>query len=194
MDVDDDVKYKSNGIILDTDPVQIKRFIKKCNTKLIIICTYQSSDRLAEACGYKIIFDLGIFDEAHKTEWFNLRLWRQGKTVSNQSNRQFTRMLDNKNMLIRKRLFMTATPKMYHGKVEDDKIMSMDNRNVYGDKVFTYNSADGIHDGYLVDYQVLSVFAIKKDIENDIKKNKLVKYKDEFANTEANYLAIVLVL
>ena len=103
-------------------------------------------------------------------------------------------MLDNKNMLIRKRLFMTATPKMYHGKVEDDKIMSMDNRNVYGDKVFTYNSADGIHDGYLVDYQVLSVFAIKKDIENDIKKNKLVKYKDEFANTEANYLAIVLVL
>ena len=52
-------------------------------------------------------------------------------------------------------------------------------------------------DEKLTNYQVLSIFATKKEIEKDIKKNKLIKYKssDISADTlESNYLSIILIL
>jgi predicted helicase len=178
-DVDEETKYKSNGLFLYTDPKAIRKFIKNTDGKLVIISTYQSSDKLAEACG-DIEFDFGFFDEAHKT--------------AQQVNKKFSMMITNKHMMIRRRLFMTATPKIYSGDLDNDKIISMDNKKFYGDKIFTYNTGQAIEDKKLVDYQVLSIYAKNKDIEKDIKKNKLVKYKEEFVDEEANYLAIILVL
>ena len=177
--IDEEIKYKSNGLILHTDPKIIRRYIKNCNDKLVVICTYQSSDKLAEACE-NIEFDFGFFDEAHKTV--------------GQVNKKFNMMLTDKYMTIKKRLFMTATPKIYAGDLEDDEIISMDNKKMYGDKLFTYNTGDAIKDGKLTDYQVLTIYAKNSDIERDIKKNKLVKFRNEFADEEANYLGIILVL
>lgn len=179
-DVDEEVKYKSNGLILFTDQKSIKKYIENCDTKLVIICTYQSSDKLAEACEQEIQFDFAIFDEAHKT--------------IGQVNKQFTMMLTNKHLIIKKRLFMTATPKMYNGDVDNDEIISMDNRKFYGEKLFTYNTGNAITDKKLVDYQVLTIYAKNKDIKKDIKENNLIKLKNEFVDTEANYLGIILVL
>lgn len=110
----------------------------------------------------------------------------------------------NKNFLA-SYLFMTATPKMYAGDLDNDdvispnlfaskKLGSMDNKKFYGDKIFTYNTGEAIADQRLVDYQVLTIYAKNGDIEKDIKKNKLVKFKEEFADEEANYLGIILVL
>jgi superfamily II DNA or RNA helicase len=178
-DVDEETKYKSNGLFLYTDPAEIRKYIKNTNGKLVIISTYQSSDKLAEACK-NIEFDFGFFDECHKTV--------------GQVGKKFTMMLTNKHMVIKKRLFMTATPKMYAGDLDNDEVISMDNKKFYGDKIFTYNTGEAIADKKLVDYQVLTIYAKNKDIENDIKKNKLVKFKDEFVDEEANYLGIILVL
>src|SRR6202034_4058784 len=107
-DVDDDIKYKSNGLILYTDVNSIRKYVKKCTNRLVVICTYQSSNRLAEACGDITYFNLGIFDEAHKT------------VGQGQVNKQFSSMLTNKNMIIDKRLFMTATPRMYNGNLDNE--------------------------------------------------------------------------
>jgi superfamily II DNA or RNA helicase len=178
-DVDEEIKYKSNGLFLYTDPKLIRKYIKNINDKLVVICTYQSSDKLAEACK-NIEFDFGFFDETHKTV--------------GQVNKKFTIMLTDKYLFIKKRLFMTATPKIYSGDLDNDEVISMDNKKIYGDKIFTYNTGQAITDKRLVDYQVLTVYAKNKDIEKDIKKNKLVKFKDEFADEEANYLGIILVL
>jgi superfamily II DNA or RNA helicase len=176
-DVDEDVKYKSNGLILHTDPKSIKKFIKNTNEKLVVISTYQSSDKLEAACDS---FDFGIFDEAHKTV--------------GQSNKKFTQMLTDKHVTIKKRLFMTATPKMYSGDLDNEKIISMDNEKFYGAKLYTYNTGNAIQDKKLVDYQVVSIYAKNSSIEKSIRKNKLVKLKQEFDEFEANYLATILVL
>lgn len=126
-DVDEETNYKSNGLILCTEPKVIRRHIKSTKEKLVVICTYQSADKLAEA-SKGIVFDMAFYDEAHKT-------------VS-QKGKQFTLMLTDKHMEIQHRLFMTATPKMYAGKIEDDNIISMDNKKIYGEKIFTYNTGE----------------------------------------------------
>lgn len=176
----DEVKYKTNGLILSTDPDEIKKCIKD---NCVVICTYQSADKLAEACldrrcNKTIKFDLGIFDEAHKTV--------------GQKNKHFSSMLTNKHLIIVKRLFMTATPKMYIG--ENNNIVSMNDEKIYGENIYTYNTGQAIADGRLTDYQVLSIYASNKSIEKDITTNKLVKYKNKFVDMEANYLGIILVL
>jgi superfamily II DNA or RNA helicase len=178
-DVDEETKYKSNGLFLHTDPKEIKKYIKNVDSKLVIISTYQSSNKLAEACK-DISFDFAFFDEAHKTV--------------GQINKKFTMMLTDQHLVIKKRLFMTATPKIYSGDLDSEEIISMDNKKFYGEKIFTYNTGQAIADKKLVDYQVLTIYAKNSDIEKDIKNNKLIKYKDEFVDKEANYLGIILVL
>ena len=178
-DVDEETNYKSNGLILCTEPKIIRQYIKNCKDKLVVICTYQSANKLAEA-SKNIQFDMGFFDEAHKT-------------VS-QKGKQFTLMLTDEHMDIQHRLFLTATPKMYAGNIEDDNIISMDNKKIYGEKIFTYNTREAIRDGRLVDYQVVSMYARNKDIERTIKKNKLIKVSEELEDIEANYLGIVILL
>ena len=159
-------QHEANGLLLFTDPDEIRKHINKTTDKLVIISTYQSSIRLAEAANKKITFDFGIFDEAHKTV--------------GQVDKQFSLMLNDNKFVVSKRLFMTATPKIYGGKLGDDKILSMDNEKHYGKRIYCYNTGDAINEGRLVDYQLMTILATNKEIEANIKKNKLVSYKDEF--------------
>ena len=177
-DVSDEIKEKSNGLLLYTDPTLIRKFLQKNKTNMVVICTYQSSDKLAEACDKKIKFEFGIFDECHRTV--------------GQKGKQFGQMLTDKEMTIDKRLFMTATPKIYKGTKKD--IVSMDKEAIYGECFYTYNTGQAIADGRLTDYQILSIYATEASIRRDIKSNKLVQYKKEFTDTEAKYLGTILVI
>jgi len=179
-DVDEEIKYKSNGLILNTDPKSIRQYIKSIapQDKLVVISTYQSADKLAEACR-GIEFDFSIFDEAHKTV--------------GQADKKFNLMLTNKYLQIKKRMFMTATPKIYNGDLDAEDIISMDNKNIYGHNVFTYDTSEAIRDKRLVDYQVISLYAKNADIVKAIKTNKLVKFQDEF-DADANYVGIIIIL
>lgn len=183
-DIDNqDQKYKSNGLLLFTDPEVIREYINKTKGKLVIICTYQSSDKLAQACNKNIIFDLGIFDEAHKTV---------GRV-----NKQFSMMLTDNRITIKERLFMTATPKIYNGTLDNDnneEILSMDNEKYYGKQIFQYNTGNAIDDDRLVEYQLITILTTNKEIQENIKKNKLVQYKDNFTEEESNYLGTILIL
>ncbi len=100
---------------------------------------------------------------------------------------------DNK-IIINKRLFMTATPKNYAGNFDDEQIISMDNEKFYGKEIYSYNTGMAIQDKRLVDYQLLTMVAINKDIQKSIISNKLVKYKKLLDSEESNYLAIVLII
>ncbi|AYV79177.1 MAG: superfamily II helicase [Faunusvirus sp.] len=181
-DIDEETSYKSNGLMLLTDVNEIIKFICDLadDEKLVVICTYQSSDKLAQAASPYIEFDFGIFDEAHKTV--------------GQADKQFSTMLTNNHLTIHKRLFMTATPKIYGGNLEDDDILSMDNEEYYGRQLFCYNTGNAIMDAKLVDYQLVTLLATDADVEELIVKNKLVKFKSEFSDQEGNYLATILML
>jgi len=179
-DVEEEVKYKSNGLILYTNPKSIRQYIKSIvpSEKLIVISTYQSADKLTEACK-GISFDFGIFDEAHKTV--------------GQANQKFSSMLTDDHVKIRKRMFMTATPKIYGGDLDAEDIISMDNKDIYGHNFLTYSTSDAIKDKRLVDYQVISLYAKNADIIGIIQKNKLVKFQNE-VDFDAKYVGIIILL
>jgi predicted helicase len=106
-DIEDENICENVGLLLSTNPDQICAGIDNTQ-KTIIISTYQSSDKLLESLKkFNLTVDLCIFDEAHKT-------------VGN-SDKKWNGVLITNDITIKKRLFMTATPKVYNrkGKAEN---------------------------------------------------------------------------
>jgi predicted helicase len=84
-----------------TESKTVREFLnKQFNGVKIVFSTYQSAQVVAEGMSMAIPFELGIFDEAHKTAG------REGA--------KFTLALKDENIAIKKRLFMTATPRHYN--------------------------------------------------------------------------------
>lgn len=187
-DVSDEHKYKANAMfLLCTDPATIRKHINNTPNyqKLVVISTYQSANKLVEACniGTKIKFDFGIYDEAHRTV--------------GQIGKQFSLTLTDDKLNIKKRLYMTATRRFYAGGLDEDDdngIYSMDNVKIYGENIYCYNIGQAIADKRLVDYQLITMVATNKEIEEYIKQNKLVSYKDEFSDEESHYLGTIIML
>ena len=152
------------GLILTTNKKEIQKFLIK-NNKYIIITTYQSSDILCSVLiENKIKLDICIYDEAHKT-------------VGN-GNRTFSSLLSDK-LKIKKRLFTTATEKIYKGNNElsdDDElnILSMDDKNIYGDIIHTYSLKKAIEDKQLCDYKIICPLINKQCYKLMLKENKYV--------------------
>ena len=108
-----------------TDADEIAAFIANPGRK-VIFSTYQSSDRIAEAFKTNDLspIDLIIADEAHRCA---------GKADS-----AYSTVLDNKQIPAVKRLFMTATPRIFQSsfkkKASDSgvEVVSMDDEAVLG--------------------------------------------------------------
>lgn len=146
-----------NGLITTTDLNYIKEKLEKhCKQKIVIISTYQSSDLLINL---PLKIDLCIFDEAHKTV--------------GQKDNKFSLFLNNiESVEINKRLFMTATPKIYQG-VNDD-IISMNDEEYYGKEIYNYSIRDAIESNYLCDYQIVTMYTDDDYISKFIENNNLI--------------------
>jgi superfamily II DNA or RNA helicase/effector-binding domain-containing protein len=171
-----EIEYHTNGIILTTDPEIIKSKIKNMT---VIISTYQSSNKVIIALAGKNI-DFCIFDEAHKTV--------------GQVDKQFSLLLSD-SIKIKKRLFMTATPKIYDSQNidnMDDNILSMDNEAYYGKQIYVYNAGTAIKDGFLVDYNIVMMHTDNQYIQKTINDNKYINF--EFEESESHYVACALML
>ncbi|HAH65430.1 MAG TPA: hypothetical protein DCL72_08145, partial [Rhizobiales bacterium] len=99
----------------------------------IVFSTYQSAHVVGEACRGIDAFDLGIFDEAHKTAG------REGE--------KFGFALDDRHVHIAKRVFLTATPRHYDVRKKDKEgdealVYSMDVPAIYGPVVHTLSFAE----------------------------------------------------
>ena len=87
---DDIVMYtKDLGVPCKTDPTYIKDWLKKNkDERIIIFTTYQSGRLIADISKQlKIVFDLGIYDEAHKTvgkneNLFSYLLFEKNRTLN----------------------------------------------------------------------------------------------------------------
>jgi predicted helicase len=86
---------------VSTDAASVRRFLDApfAGVKMIF-STYQSASVVGAAMQPGEAFDFAVFDEAHKT--------------AGREARNFTFALDDKNLPIRKRLFLTATPRHYN--------------------------------------------------------------------------------
>ena len=179
---EDVVIYTENiGVPCQTDPVYIEQWLKKNKGEnIIVFTTYQSGRIIAEISkNLAISFDVGIFDEAHKTVGSDKKL--------------FSHLLLEENISISKRIFMTATERFYQG--SDDSIISMNNTSIYGE-VFTQMSfKEAIELNLLTDYKVITIEVGKSEISDFIKQNNLVQLNDKWKKeTEARSLASMLAL
>lgn len=172
---------ESLGIPCQTNPDYIEKWLETNRDEhKIIFTTYQSGRIIADVSKkLNISFDLGIFDEAHKTVGLNKKL--------------FSYLLFDENIAITKRIFMTATERFYSGSKED--IISMDDYEIYGDTFSQMSFKEAIEKELLTDYKIITIDVKKSEIAEFIKSNNLVQLNNKWKNeTEARSLASMIAL
>ncbi len=97
-------------------------------------------------------FDLIICDEAHRTT---------GATFADSDESAFVKVHDQNFIKGKKRLYMTATPRIYGevAKAKADKgevtLASMDDETIYGTELHTLTFSEAVSRGLLCDYKVI---------------------------------------
>ncbi len=145
------------------DILSVYKKAQKENKRFIIFSTYQSALRIKEAqeAGLGGI-DLIICDEAHRT------VGAMYSSNERDDKNAFTLCHSDKNIKATKRLYMTATPKVYSesskakAKESDNAIYSMDDAEVFGEEIYTLNFAKAIALDLLTDYKVI-ILAVRKE-------------------------------
>ncbi|KOR28196.1 damage-inducible protein, partial [Achromatium sp. WMS2] len=120
----------------------------------VIFSTYQSIVVLHQAQQKFGLpgLDLIICDEAHRTT---------GVTFADTAESNFVRVHNQEYVQANKRLYMTATPRIYgnlaKAKAEKDNIVlcSMDDVSLYGEVLHTLNFSNAVRLKLLVDYKVI---------------------------------------
>ncbi len=155
---------------------------QKENKRFIIFSTYQSALRIKEAqeAGLGGI-DLIICDEAHRT------VGAMYSSNERDDKNAFTLCHSDKNIKAKKRLYMTATPKVYSesskakAKEKDNVIYSMDDAEIFGEEIYTLNFSKAIALDLLTDYKVI-ILAVRKEnlsgVTNSVNK-KISQLKAE---------------
>ena len=119
----------------------------------VVFSTYQSLPAVAEAQRAGLPeFDLIVCDEAHRTT---------GLTLAGEDESNFVRVHDQGFIRGAKRLYLTATPRIYDdgSKSKADQgsavLTSMDDEKVYGPEFYRLDFGEAVDKGLLTDYKVL---------------------------------------
>lgn len=126
----------------------------------VVFSTYHSIDVISRAQKQfgMADFDLIVCDEAHRTT---------GATFGDDDESTFVRVHDADYICAAKRLYMTATPRIYgdsaKATAERDNVAlcSMDDKALYGDELFVITFSEAVKRGLLVDYKVI-VLAVEE--------------------------------
>lgn len=145
---------------------------------IVIFSTYQSIDVIHQAQELGIPeFDLIVCDEAHRTTGSAL------PGVSKQEASAFMKVHYNENVAAKKRLYMTATPRIYgetakrKGAEEDFTIASMDDESLYGPVAYQIKFGEAVEKKLLTDYKVVVL-----TVEEDALGSRLFEMDDEGVN------------
>ncbi len=164
------------------DILSVHKKAQKENKRFIIFSTYQSALRIKEAqeAGLNEI-DLIICDEAHRT------VGAMYSSNERDDKNAFTLCHSDENIKAKKRLYMTATPKVYSesskakAKESDNVIYSMDDEEIFGEEIYTLNFSKAIALDLLTDYKVI-ILAVRKEnlsgVTNSVNK-KISQLKAE---------------
>jgi predicted helicase len=140
----------------------------------VVFSTYHSIEVIHQAQHVHGLdaFDLIVCDEAHRTT---------GATFGDQDESAFVRVHDADYLRAAKRLYMTATPRIYgdSAKATAEKqaitLCSMDDEALYGKQLHVITFSEAVKRGLLVDYKVL-VLAVE---ESHISRSLQGLLKDE---------------
>lgn len=118
-----------------------------------IFSTYQSIDAIIEAQKKGLPeFDVVVCDEAHRTT---------GACSSEDKKSDFNKIHSDKDVKARKRLYMTATPRIYGEKATKSAeagsivLYSMDDESIYGKEFYRISFGEAVEQDLLTDYKVM---------------------------------------
>ena len=141
----------------------------------VVFSTYQSIDVVAEAQATLLaqtggefgVFDFVVCDEAHRTT---------GVKLSTKDESNFIKIHNDEFIRGRKRLYMTATPRLYgeNARIKASKndcvLCSMDDETLYGQEFYRVNFSYAVQNGILTDYKVLVLTVSEDMIPADLMK------------------------
>lgn len=156
---------------------------KHKNGMTVVFSTYQSIDVISEAQEQMLngigglfskekkkkpygIFDLIICDEAHRTT---------GVTLKGEDDSNFVKVHYNDYIKAKKRIYMTATPRLYKEDVKEKAdraeavLCSMDDVNLYGEEFYKIGFGEAVEKGLLSDYKVLVLTINDQNISPTLK-------------------------
>jgi predicted helicase/SOS-response transcriptional repressor LexA len=160
-----------------TDPDYVlKQFQHYKETKekgmTVVFSTYQSIEVISKA--QKVLlkngfpeFDLIICDEAHRTT---------GYTVPGTDDSAFVKVHDADFIKAKKRLYMTATPRLYdldtQSKAAKNEVpmWSMDKEEHFGKEIHRIGFGEAVEKGLLTDYKVIILTLNDKDVPPAVQK------------------------
>ncbi len=161
-----------------TDPARLAAAAKQDEPdKLtVVFSTYQSMSVIRDAQEQADLpqFDLAVCDEAHRTT---------GYALKDEERSNFLLIHDADAIRARKRLYMTATPRLYNPKVKakaeqaDAFVASMDDENTYGPEFHRLGFAQSVEQQLLSDYKVTILVVDEEQITRE--------YQQELADPEA---------
>jgi len=126
-------------------------------------------------------FDLVICDEAHRTT---------GMVLPDEDESHFVRVHDAEYIKAKKRLYMTATPRIYsdasqsQAKENDIELCSMDDEALYGKEFHRLGFAEAVTKGLLSDYKVL-VLAVDEKFVSKTFQRQLADSNNELTLDDA---------
>jgi len=139
-----------------TDPAALARQVAESDDQVqltVVFSTYQSIGTVAEAQAAGLgEFDLVICDEAHRTT---------GVTLAGDDESAFVRVHDNDFIKAARRLYMTATPRLFNDETKekaaehDAVLCSMDDESAFGPEFHRLGFGHAVEAGLLTDYRVI---------------------------------------
>jgi predicted helicase len=146
-----------------------KVFNSKRRSPLVVFCTYQSSDRIQDAQKRsRFSFDLVIADEAHRCS-------------TQTSSGLFGTVLDSSKFKAKRRLFMTATPRIFTTRVKkrakelEYELASMDDESLFGPEFHVLTFDRAIRRGLLADYRVAIIGATNTEMKELAQQGVIVR-------------------
>ena len=152
---DEDASLQELEIPVTTDPPVISRALREVgeDAMTVVFCTYHSLGIVEQAQDEGAPpFDLVLCDEAHRTTGVE----RPGDKTS-----PFVLVHDGKRIRAARRLYMTATPRLYTESAKakaashDVDVFSMDDPQTYGPEFHRLSFSKAVDQGLLSDYKVV---------------------------------------
>jgi len=156
-----------------TDPQKIAGQVLSANPDkmTVVFSTYHSIDVLTHAQKHHGLpeFDLVICDEAHRTT---------GVTLKDEDGSIVVRIQSNGHVAAKKRLYMTATPRIFGDAAKrkaddhDAELASMDDETKFGQDLFHRGFGWAVENDLLTDYKVV-VLAVDEGLISTTIQNRL---------------------
>lgn len=170
------------GLPVTTDPEAIAAFLRQGSGPRVVFATYQSSPQIAKAFALRRVprFDLVLADEAHR--------------CAGPASSDFATVLDPAEIKSRRRLFITATPRYFTGRVlkaaqeADYEVASMDDESQFGPVFHRLTFGEAIERDLLTDYQV-AVVGVDDDTYRKWAERGAFVTRDGTSVTDARTLA-----